>query len=589
MTKQIACVFPGQGIKIDYSNGIFKSRYASACISYINDLIGHDISVSTMHSTVDAQLSIILASHLIFTDLAYHAPMLGCTISCVAGHSLGQFSAALAAEIISFKQCVDLVHKRATYMNEYIKNNPGGIMIACIGNDIEDILPEIVHQIDGAYIANYNSHNQVVVSGVFDKKLLEEKCKLKSIRCIQLKVAGPFHSPFMREPNDAFNTILDSTDFSEPKCQYVLNKSPGLVSDLKLIKEDFYDQMKSSVNWTRIMDIINSNSFDTLIEINTSAILSKLTSTKMHNALEYIKNMVFDIESRNNKGIMMTNTDKNTNHTKENSFFGKRLLITGGTGGIGRAIISHLINVFNVEVFFTSTDDEQSQALVQEFPNNIKGYICIDFMDTNAASVIMNEAKKAFSSQKYGITSNTSGVNVEYSKISYEYSPDILINCAGMSKDSLFITLTDEVWDKHMQVNLNVPRQMCQIALRDMLKKKMGRVISISSVVGKVGNPGQMAYASSKAAIEGMTKTLALEVANKCITVNTIVPGFIDTSMTAYLKDASKKKIMDSIISRIPMAKLGRPEDVAIAVEFLVKSDYVTGISLEVSGGMCRF
>lgn len=272
-------------------------------------------------------------------------------------------------------------------------------------------------------------------------------------------------------------------------------------------------------------------------------------------------------------------------------FNNKRVVITGGTGGIGSAIIEHLIHVFNMEIFLASspTSYEAANNLMIQYPNNIKGFVCIDLMRTDAPEIIMYHAMLAFSGeiQKIEYTSEQVDFDATSMRQLSQNAPDILINCAGMSKDALFIGMTKDNWHKHMQINLYTSFFLSQLALKYMLPRKWGRVISIGSVIGKVGNAGQVAYATSKAAIEGMTKSLALEVATKGITVNSVQPGFIDTNMTSYIQN--KEKIMAGIMSKIPMQRLGNGHDVAIAVEYLIKSQYVTGTALEVSGGMCRF
>lgn len=277
----------------------------------------------------------------------------------------------------------------------------------------------------------------------------------------------------------------------------------------------------------------------------------------------------------------------------------KQIIITGATGGIGSATIHHLISIFpKIKIFMVSSNKYDSttsnmntiaQEIYTKYPQNIVGYLGIDMKIENAAKIIMNHACSAFAGEVINTIYDFNKPNIISSKNNKDYAPDILINTTGISKDNFFMRINRDEWSQQMQINLNSTWELTQLSLYYMMQKKWGRIVSISSIVGKIGNPGQTVYAASKAAIDGMTKSLAVEVAKYGITVNSIQPGFIDTNMTYYLKHDSKKAIMDSIISKIPMQRLGEPHDVALGIEYLIKSSYVTGTSLEISGGMCRF
>jgi len=161
---------------------------------------------------------------------------------------------------------------------------------------------------------------------------------------------------------------------------------------------------------------------------------------------------------------------------------------------------------------------------------------------------------------------------------------DILVNNAGITRDQLVVRLSEEDWDKVLDVNLKSVFLCTAAVLKYMIKQRWGRVISITSIVGMVGNPGQANYASAKAGIIGFTRTIAKEVASRGITVNAIAPGFIDTEMTQHLDEKRRQEL----IGRIPLGYLGSPRDVAEAVAFLASSEarYITGQVLNVDGGM---
>jgi 3-oxoacyl-[acyl-carrier protein] reductase len=160
----------------------------------------------------------------------------------------------------------------------------------------------------------------------------------------------------------------------------------------------------------------------------------------------------------------------------------------------------------------------------------------------------------------------------------------ILVNNAGVTRDNLLVRMKDDEWDAIMDTNLKPAFRLAKLVLRGMMKARRGRIVQIGSVVGSSGNPGQANYAAAKAALVGFTKSLALEVGSRDITVNCVAPGFIDTDMTQALPQEQR----EALIARIPLGRLGSPEDVANAVLFLAgpRAGYITGATLHVNGGM---
>jgi 3-oxoacyl-[acyl-carrier protein] reductase len=161
---------------------------------------------------------------------------------------------------------------------------------------------------------------------------------------------------------------------------------------------------------------------------------------------------------------------------------------------------------------------------------------------------------------------------------------DILVNNAGITRDNLFMRMSDEEWQSVLDVNLTATFQLCKGVMRGMMKARWGRIVNISSIVGATGNPGQANYAASKAGLIGMSKSLAYEVASRGITVNAVAPGFIETAMTDKLTDDQKSGIM----GQIPAGRMGTPNEIASAVVYLASAEagYVTGATLHVNGGM---
>ena len=165
--------------------------------------------------------------------------------------------------------------------------------------------------------------------------------------------------------------------------------------------------------------------------------------------------------------------------------------------------------------------------------------------------------------------------------------PNILINNAGITSDQLFLRMKDSDWDNVIDTNLNGVFNLSKIFIKNMVKNRNGRIINISSISGLMGNPGQVNYSSSKAALNGFTKSLAKELGSRNITVNSVAPGFIDTDMTSFLDDTAKKNVIETI----PLKRLGRPEDVAELVSFLASEEasYITGQTISIDGGLLMY
>ena len=239
------------------------------------------------------------------------------------------------------------------------------------------------------------------------------------------------------------------------------------------------------------------------------------------------------------------------------NFKDKKILITGATGGIGKALVKKFVTLEG-NVLATGTKTEKLNALKEKFPN-----INILKFDISDHSKI-EEFIEITLSQLAGL--------------------DVLVNNAGINMDNLSLRMKDEEWKKVIDVNLGATFFLCKYAIKKMLKNKYGRIVNITSIVGHTGNLGQANYAASKAAIIGMSKSLAIEYAKKNITINCVSPGFIQSNMT----DKIVESIKAVLTSRIPMSKLGTGEDVSNTVAFLSSdaASYITGQTLHVNGGM---
>jgi len=236
---------------------------------------------------------------------------------------------------------------------------------------------------------------------------------------------------------------------------------------------------------------------------------------------------------------------------------GMTALVTGASGGLGSAIARGLA-AQGARVALSGTRVAPLEALAAELPGSV--VLACDLSDAAAVDALVPRAVEALGTL------------------------DILVNNAGVTRDNLAMRMKDEEWDTVIRVNLEAAFRLARAALRPMMKARFGRIISVTSVVGVMGNPGQANYAASKAGLIGMSKALAQEVASRNVTVNCVAPGFITSPMTDVLPEAQKT----ALTARIPAGRLGEGADIAAAVVYLAarEAGYVTGQTLHVNGGM---
>ncbi len=240
------------------------------------------------------------------------------------------------------------------------------------------------------------------------------------------------------------------------------------------------------------------------------------------------------------------------------SLEGKNALVTGATGGIGAAIAKAL-HAAGATVGLSGTREAVLAERAAELGDRCHVLPC-NLADPESVAALIPAAEEAMGSL------------------------DILVNNAGITRDGLAMRMKNEDWDAVLAVNLSSSFKLARACLRGMMKQRSGRIVSITSVVGTMGNPGQANYAASKAGTVGMSKALAQEVASRGITINCVAPGFIETAMTDALNDKQKEGILDTI----PAGRLGQGDEVAAAVLFLASDEaaYVTGQTIHVNGGM---
>jgi 3-oxoacyl-[acyl-carrier protein] reductase len=237
---------------------------------------------------------------------------------------------------------------------------------------------------------------------------------------------------------------------------------------------------------------------------------------------------------------------------------GKPALVTGASGGIGAAI-ARALHAHGAKVVLSGTRQERLEELAQELGEN--AYVCAaDLRDAAEPNALVEAAEEAAGPLH------------------------ILVNNAGMTRDGLALRMSDLDWQAVLDIDLSAPFRLARAAMRGMLRRRAGRIINISSIVGATGNPGQANYAAAKAGLVAMSKSLALEIASRGVTVNVVAPGFVDTAMTEAMTEAQKAKIAE----QIPLGRIGRPEDITGAVVYLASdaAAWVTGATLHVNGGM---
>ena len=238
---------------------------------------------------------------------------------------------------------------------------------------------------------------------------------------------------------------------------------------------------------------------------------------------------------------------------------GQTALVTGASGGIGAAI-ARALHAQGATVALSGTRRDALDALVTELGE--RAHACpADLSDPAAPDALLASAEAAAGSPV-----------------------GILVNNAGLTRDMLALRMKDEDWNAVLAVDLSAPFRLARAALKGMIRRRAGRIVSIASIVGVTGNAGQSNYAAAKAGLIGMSKSLAQEVGSRGITVNVVAPGFVDTAMTEGLADGQKARLNASI----PLGRMGRPEDIAGAVVYLASAEaaWVTGTTLHVNGGM---
>lgn len=247
-----------------------------------------------------------------------------------------------------------------------------------------------------------------------------------------------------------------------------------------------------------------------------------------------------------------------TSTFSDHAFASRVVLVTGASRGIGKATAS-LFSSLGAKVYGTATSESGAQAITEYLGASGKGLV-FNLTDKEAATSLVDQI------------------------IATDGKIDVLVNNAGITRDALSMRLTDENWDAVLEADLTGAFRLVRAVLKPMMRARYGRIVSVASVVGAVGNPGQANYAAAKAGLIAMSKSVAREVAARNITVNCVAPGFIDTDMTKTIPE----NLRASLMAQIPAGRLGTPEDVANAITYLASeaASYITGTVLHTNGGL---
>jgi len=537
-------IFPGQGSQMVGMGKEFYDKFdlVKNLFKEADDILNFSISKLILEGpkeeldlTANTQPAIFLISYSIYKVINNEFNIDLSKAKYFAGHSLGEYSALSCAGYLNFSDTLKILRIRGDAMQNSVPKGEGG-MVAVLGSTVE-IVEKILKNNEKSLsveIANDNSEGQIVLSGKIndiDKLILI--LKENSIKNIKLPVSAPFHCSLMNKATNIMSDELNKINFIEGENKLISNVTANEISNTNELKDLLVKQIENRVRWRESVINMIGSGVNHFIEIGPGKVLSGLVKRISKEVkIDTINNQT-DIENKN-------------------------IIVTGASGGIGNAIIKKL-NEAGANILASGTKIEK----LEELKKNFEGIKILKF-DISQSDKIEEFIENA--------TGELGG------------SLDGLINNAGITQDNLAIRMTLDEWQKVINVNLTSTFLMSKFAIKKMLKNKSGKIVNITSVVGHTGNLGQANYTASKAGIVAMSKSLATEYAKKNININCISPGFIKTAMTDKIDD----KFKEVIISKIPSARLGEPDDIANAVFFLSSdlSNYINGETLHVNGGM---
>ena len=556
----VAFVFPGQGSQAVGMGKTLASNFTAAqhVFDEVDTALGSKLSAiifegpaDTLTLTENAQPALMAVSLAALRVLEQEAGLdLARDAQFVAGHSLGEYSALAAAGAFSVADAARLLRTRGQAMQKAVPVGAGA-MAALIGLEFDVAAAVAAEAAQGevCQAANDNGAGQVVVSG--SKAAVEravEIAKTKGAkRAMLLPVSAPFHCALMQPAADVMTEALAKVSVKPPAMPVVANVLAKAIRDPTKSCAALIAQVTGTVRWRESVVYMAGAGVTKFYEVGAGKVLSGLIKRTRRR-----RRRRCDWKSRGRRRLQ---------GGEERMMFdltGKTALVTGASGAIGGAI-ARAFHAQGATVAISGTRKDALESLAAAMRDRVHVLPC-DLADKAAVEALVPSAEE------------------KMEKL------DILVANAGVNRDNLFVQLRDEEWDQVIAVNLTSTFRLARAAVSRMMRRRWGRVIAISSVVGFTGNPGQVNYTASKAGVVGMVKSIAAEYAKRNVTANCIAPGLIASAMTEKLNEKQR----EAIFARIPAAKLGTPEDVAAAAVFLASNEaaYVNGQTIHVNGGM---
>ena len=551
-----AFVFPGQGSQKvgmlqDLYNAypIVKQRFEEA-----DEALGYSITKlcfegpdTELVKTANTQPAILTASVACYEVLKEQ----GFTPDIVGGHSLGEYSALVAAGVLDFKDAVYVVHKRGEYMQEAVPLGKGAMaaILALPREQVVEICQQVNDTVGSVQAVNFNCPGQIVIAGetAAVETAAEKMKEAGAKRAVMLPVSAPFHSRLMEPAAVLLKEELDKIQVNDAQIPVVANVTGKILTNASDIKESLVTQAANPVLWEDCVAEMVNFGVTRFVEVGPGKVLTGFTK-KINKEMELAN--VEDIPSLEKTGFDKMHLE------------GKVALVTGASRGIGRAVAIQLAQSgADVAVNYSG-----SEAAAQE-----------------TVDAILALGRKAIKIKANVANAEEVAAMVEETHKTFGHI-DILVNNAGITRDGLLMRMKDEDFDAVIDINLKGVYLVTKAVSKIMMKQRSGRIINMTSVVGVMGNAGQANYAASKAGVIGFTKSCAKELASRGITVNAIAPGFINTDMT----DVLPEKVKEAMVTQIPLGRMANPEEVAAVTTFLASdfASYVTGQVINVDGGM---